>query len=135
MRASRPPLVAMHAGSVIYAEGLNDRAYPLYTTTLIWHNGHFLNKADAAMPPGEGALALARRIESLHELMVVRTPGRRCDSPNTTLNCLSSPATTGGPPPRHFHTCAGVALERCLVVHHYTACPKVRISEWGRRRR
>ena len=128
VRPSAAPLVALHAGSVIYAEGLRDRAYPLYTTTLIWHNGHALNKADAGLPNNTGSLALAQRIEALHELMQ-RTPGR-CDSPNTTLNCLSS-SSPSAPISQRFHTCAGAALDRCLVVHAYSACPKERLYEWG----
>ena len=116
-RSNAPPLVSIHAGSVIYAEAITDRAYPLHSTTLVWHNGHALNKFDTAHPNSSG---LPGRIESLHALMQ-RTPSR-CETPSVTLNCLSD-----SPPKREFHSCAGAHWDRCLVVH-------VRASRDRRRR-
>lgn len=97
-----PPLYLMHAGSVAYAEGYVDRAYPLHSTTLIWHNGHPLNKYDASHPNASG---LAERIVALDHLLLNKTRGR-CYTPNTTLNCAPI-----------FRSCAGAEWRRCLVVH------------------
>ena len=86
-----------------------------------------LNKVDARQPNGTG---LARRIEGVHELLTKRTPSR-CRTPNVTLNCLGPPpAPSGASSPLAYHSCAGVAWQRCLVVHNYQACPKVRLSGW-----
>lgn len=113
---TQAPLAVLHAGSVIYAEGVADRAYPLHTTTLIWHNGHSMNKYDHGHPNGTG---LAQRIENVHRRMTLPET-RRCDSPNVTLNCGGD----GSPP---WRSCVGAEWERCLVVHNYEACPKNRL--------
>ena len=112
---SHRPLYALHAGSVVYAEGYIDRAYPLHSTTLIWHNGHALNKLDAGRPNVSG---LAHRIETLHKLMA--NTSTRCYTPNVTLNCAAP-----------FESCAGAEWRRCLVVHNYGACARVRLTTWG----
>ena len=116
------PLVALHAGSVVYAEGYVDRAYPLQSTTLVWHNGHALNKhdkhADALTP---NSSHLADRIRSVHSLMQ-RNTSRHCHTPNVTLNCNT---------PTFFRSCGGALWDRCLVVHNYEACPRMKLKEWG----
>lgn len=115
-----PRRYALHAGSVVYGEGFADRAYPVHSTTLIWHNGHALNKLDHGRGPN-ASHGLAARIRAFHQLLMRDTPSR-CQTPNTTLNC-QTPA---------FRGCGGAAWHRCLVVHNYNACPRVRLgSSWG----
>jgi len=106
-------LHSLHAGSVVYAEGVYDRAYPLYSTTLIWHSGHPLNKMLSRQTIANSTRALADLIRSMHR----RFEGsNRCDTPNVTLNCGSSDSA--------FRSCANATWERCLVVHNYGACSK-----------
>ena len=106
---------------MIYAEGYVDRAYPLHSTTLIWHNGHALNKVDARHPNASG---LGPRIRAVHAFMR-RNASRHCHTPNVTLNCNPLPKST------HFRGCGGAAWERCLVVHNYEACARIKLSDWG----